>query len=423
MLRHQQISARPVLLAIFVTLSLMFTGCGGGSSNSSNTGGTTPTGSGPTTGSTNPGNNGGIGSGSSATLAAPKFVFALDSSAVADTGVQAFRMDPATGVLTSIGFTNIPSNNALVGLAATPVTGFLFVGDNLAQAINVFSVDSNSGALTKVSSVPVQQTQGNFDMLTDPAGKFLFVSSTNVLTPKLFVFSIGATGTLTAVPGSPYTVAAPLDSLTVDTSTKYLFGTAMNQVFGFKIAGDGSLTPTSDSPVTVRPPFENPDKGPTGVSAAIDPSARYLFVPDQANAVAYTYTIGSNGTLTLVPGSPFSTGVPSTAAAVDPTGRFVFEGEAQIAALQVNQSTSALSPAPGSPYDNGPFRSGGEPVIDARVDPSGKFVLFADSEETKITVFAIDQTTGALTNVPGSPFLAAQRILGGGSPSAIVITH
>ena len=62
-------------------------------------------------------------------------------------------------------------------------------------------------------------------------------------------------------------------------------------------------------------------------------------------------------------------------------------------------------------------------VHDAKIDPSGKFVLFADSEETKITVFAIDQNTGALTNVPGSPFLAAQKVFGGGSPTVIAITH
>ncbi len=41
----------------------------------------------------------------------------------------------------------------------------------------------------------------------------------------------------------------------------------------------------------------------------------------------------------------------------------------------------------------------------------------------KISAFAIEENTGALTNVPGSPFLAAPKVLGGGSPTVIVVTH
>ncbi len=109
---------------------------------------------------------------------------------------------------------------------------------------------------------------------------------------------------------------------------------------------------------------------------------------------------------------------------MDPQGRFVFVGTSpQVEAFQVDQTTGALTSAPGSPYDNGPFRSGGAPIAQAVVDPSGKFVLFSDSDQTKITVFAIDQSTGALSNVSGSPFLAASKQLGGGSPTAIAVTH
>ena len=434
-------SPRSRVAAVFVSAFLsMLIACGGGSSNTStNTGGTSPT-SGSGTSSSNPGNTGGTGSGSSgttsggtgsttggntATLSTPKFVYALDSTAVSASGVQEFRIDPPTGVLTNIGFFEIqPSRtNSLVGMAATPATNFVYVGDWLGKLINILKADANSGQLSKLSTFSVPDLQGYPEMITDPSGKFLFVSDTGPGTSKIYVFNIGTDGSLTSVSGSPFIVSQPIIGLSTDANGKFLFGTSQNQLFGFTIATNGAIAPTLSSPTVVRPPVMNPDKGPTNVVATVDPAARFVYVADSTTTTAYVYSMDSSGKLTLVSGSPFQTGVPSETIAVDPLGHFVFGGEAQIYSLQVNQSTGALTSAPGSPTDNGPFRSGGEPVHDAKVDPSGKFVLFADSEETKITVFAIDQTTGALTNVPGSPFLAAQQVLGGGSPTVIAITH
>ncbi len=434
--------AAAALLSAFLSVLIA---CGGGTSNSStNAGGTTPTSSGSTPGASNPGNNGGTGSGttgsggtssgtggssggsgSGATLSAPKFVYALDSTAVAPSGVQEFSIDPATGVLTNIGFFEIqPSQvNSLVGMAATPATNFVYVGDWQGKMINILKADPNSGQLSKMSTMSVPDLQGYPEMITDPSGKFLFVSDTGPGTSRIYVFNIATDGSLTPVSGSPFSTSQPIIGLSTDTNGKFLFGTAGNQIFGFTIASNGAIAPTLDAPITVRPPVMNPDKGPTNVIATVDPAARYVYVADSTTTTAYVYSMDSSGKLMLVSGSPFQTGVPSETIAVDPLGHFVFGGEAQIYSMQVNQTTGALTSAPGSPTDNGPFRSGGEPVHDAEVDPSGKFVLFADSEETKITVFAIDQNTGALTDVPGSPFLAAKSQLGGGSPTVIAITH
>ncbi len=439
-------SPRSRVAGVFLsTLLIVLVACGGGSSSSpTNTGSTTPTSGGSAPGASNPGNNGsgsgttGSGSGTTgssggtggsgsggATLSTPKFVYALDSSAVAPSGVDEFRIDPSTGVLTNIGFLEIqPSQtDSLVGMAATPTTNFVYVGDWLGKLINILKADPNSGQLTKVSTMPVPDLQGYPEMVTDPAGKVLFVSDTSPAGPKIWVFNIGSAGDLSAVSGSPFTVSQSFVGLSTDANGKFLFGTAGNQILGFTIASNGAITPTPGSPTTVRPPVENPDKGPTDVVATVDPAGRYVYVADSTTTTAYVYSMDPSGKLTLVSGSPFQTGVPSETIAVDPLGHFVFGGEAQIYSMQVNQSSGALTSAPGSPTDNGPFRSGGEPVHDAKVDPSGKFVLFADSDQTKITVFAIDQTTGALTNVPGSPFLAAQSQLGGGSPTVIAITH
>lgn len=440
---------RAILFSSLLVFIAALLACGGGSSSSStNTAGTTPTPGGSTPGASNPGNTGGTGSGTTgsgsggtgtggstsagtptgATLSLPKFVYALDSSAVAPPGVQEFSIDPVTGVLTKIGFLEIQpaQTNSLVAMTATPATNFVFVADWLGKVIHVLKADPNSGQLTKVNTTSVPDMQGYPDMITDAAGKFLFASDTSPLGPKIWVYSISSSGDLTPVPGSPFSVTQPVGRLSTDGNGKFLFGTFQNQIYGFNIASNGAISPTSDSPTTVRAPFITPGKGDISVGAAIDPAARYLFVGDSVNPVMYVYAISGDGTLTAVQGSPFQIGMAGDAVSVDPLGRFAFVGsfgQAQVAALSINPSTGAVAPAPGSPYDNGPFRSGGTPVLQSAVDPSGKFVLFDDSEETKITVFSIDQSTSALTNVAGSPFLAAQTTLGGGSPVNIAITH
>src|SRR3954469_2416494 len=147
-----------VVLTFMLALVLALSGCGGGSSNSSNTGGTTPTTSGPSTGITNPGNNGGTGSGPAA-LFPPKFVYALNGATVSNVAVTSFRIDPSTGVLSSMNTISLGSNH-LTGMAATPVTGYVFVADCIAKTIMTLRTDPNTGALTQSSSISVPDVQG-----------------------------------------------------------------------------------------------------------------------------------------------------------------------------------------------------------------------------------------------------------------------
>jgi len=307
------------------------------------------------------------------------------------------------------------------GMAATPQTGFVYVAQWLTKTIVVLRADANSGTLVQSQVVSVPELQSPPALITDPSGKFLYVADPNGF--QIIAFSIQSSGDLVRVPGSPFKITNPPNRLTMDAAGKFLFVSADNQLFGFKVAANGALTPTPESPVVVRPVFISPGKGPTGVSAVLDPLARFLFVADSTNPVMFVYTVAASGALTPVMGSPFPIATAGTAPAVDPTGKFVFVPEATVAAMSVNQSTGALTNVPGSPFDNGPFRNGGAPVCDATTDPSGKFLLLADCENSAITVFTMDATTGALTNVSGSPFQVAAKPIGGGSPSVVAVTH
>jgi 6-phosphogluconolactonase (cycloisomerase 2 family) len=339
-----------------------------------------------------------------------------------NSGVAEFRIDPATGVLTMLGTASVPVMHTGEGeMAATPQTGFVFVAQWLTKTIVVLRADPNIGMLTQTQVISVPELASPPELTTDPAGKFLYLSDPNGF--QVLAFAIQPSGNLVPVPGEPFKVSSPPIDITMDGAGKFLFTGADHEVFGFTVASNGGLTPTPDSPVTVRPPFITPGKGPTNVSPVLDPLARFLFVADTTSPVMFVYSVGATGTLTPVAGSPFSTQTTGRAPGVDRAGKFVFVSDAVVAALSVNQQTGALTPVPGSPFDNGPFRNGGAPVCDTVADPSGKFLLLADCENSEVTVFSIDGNSGVLTNVSGSPFAVAAKPIGGGSPSSVAVTH
>ncbi len=127
------------------------------------------------------------------------------------------------------------------------------------------------------------------------------------------------------------------------------------------------------------------------------------------------FSVAANGTLTLLPGSPFPTGghgmgdsflLSSNSIAV--AGHFLFASNAasgDVSVFTIDPDGGALTLVPGSPFPLGNFTP---PVegIPLSPTPDGSFLMAADiGIGGMITVFSI-ASTGALTPVPGSPFLA-----------------
>ncbi len=137
---------------------------------------------------------------------------------------------------------------------------------------------------------------------------------------------------------------------------------------------------------------------------------KYVYVPTGNTAVEGFSIDRKSGALTAIPGSPFTatgSGGTTDGAWTDPQGRFLFvgsEGSGAIWVFQINPTTGALTETAGSP-----FTSAGTVLLSSAdimtVDASGKFLYVGQvSASTGVAAFAIDQTTGALTPVPGSPF-------------------
>jgi 6-phosphogluconolactonase (cycloisomerase 2 family) len=139
---------------------------------------------------------------------------------------------------------------------------------------------------------------------------------------------------------------------------------------------------------------------------------KYVYVPTGNSAVEGFSIARSTGALTAIPGSPFTATVSGSAttdgAWTDPQGRFLFvgsEGSGDIWVFQINATTGALTETAGSPFTTAsplvPLSSADIMTVDA----SGKFLYVGQVlPSAGVAAFSIDQTTGALTPIPGSPF-------------------
>jgi 6-phosphogluconolactonase (cycloisomerase 2 family) len=176
----------------------------------------------------------------------------------------------------------------------------------------------------------------------------------------------------------------------------------------FVFRGDGSLHSVPGSPV-------NLDKTPYDL--AVHPSGHYVYAVTITSVMnpesfVYAFAVQTNGSLKPVPGSPFPTSNWAQALAIDPEGKYLyvstspitpFPSKSFVAAYAISSTDGALTPLPGSPYEepNSPDCANG--AWDVAVHPSGDFLLLPNTCEGTV-VYRIDRSTGTLRLIEGSPF-------------------
>lgn len=223
------------------------------------------------------------------------------------------------------------------------------------------------------------------------------------------------------------------------------------KVFGWRINASGMLTPVPGSP------FDGPSEDSAFCGGSCQSMAtgtlgkqRFLFTADLGGVTAWS--LSPNGSLTVVPGSPFSDGLGDvefgSVAAVRLGSKLLVYATAtdedRLVGFQVQPSGALLS-APGSPYvtEGGPLgieatrrllvvpmffdnlvrsfaiqKDGSlveaptSPVTSPSTDPftiqldrKGKFAYMTSTlDPSVVDVLAIQKSTGEMTPVPGSPF-------------------
>lgn len=209
------------------------------------------------------------------------------------------------------------------------------------------------------------------------------------------------TGKLTLV--SSFTGAGPnfAGDLVVTSSGNFVFApeNVTPGIEVFSVGSNGSLSAIAGSPF----PMPIPNLIIGGI--AVDPAGKFLFATDPAFDHIAVYTIGATGALT-VSNTTFSSGPAGSSpkgVATDPSGKFLFAANQagnSLAAFTIDSATGNLSPIPGSPFATSAGMP--DPIV---VHPSGKFLYTGLTQVGGIDGFAIDSQTGALTKMPGSPFL------------------
>jgi 6-phosphogluconolactonase len=339
---------------------------------------------------------------SSCTCGACPAEFQADVYAAANGQIAAFPIQPSTGALGS------PTTSA--GPAASPgmavIDGaFLYASNPQAEgggAIDAWTITPGTGVLVTVAGSPFSLGAASTpaglaaaDNLS--AGPFLYVADGGKI-DALQVVDNG-TGTLTAVPGSPFT-SGTNRYLTVDYPNHFVFAADEDPpggVLAFSInASNGALTAVPGSPF----PISSNSIGDLQLGQIIDdPTGSFVYVaiPSTNQVAAFSIAPGS-GVLTPVPGSPFSAGSGAFAITTfnnSPGSDFLYvsnNNAGTVSAYSINSTTGALTALAGSPF---PINAG-----TLATDLSGGH-LYA-SGAAGMMVFSINPSTGALTQI-GSP--------------------
>lgn len=306
-----------------------------------------------------------------------------------------------------------------IGLALAPSKKFLYTVNSFADTISIFSIASD-GTLSLTATPTEEGGSGPYDAMIDPSGKYLLV--TNNLSASVSVFSIDpTTGALTPTQGSPFFANAdPAEILFIpSTNIVYVSNPGIGTVTIFSFSA-GVLTQLYGlSPVISG-------AGATGL--AVDASGQFLYVanPSAINPPPYSTTTGNisafninqtTGALTPVPGSPFTAigGSGPTELTVDPSGTYLYASTPgtgdSIWCFIINSTTGQLTPASNSPF------SVAAGAAFAAFDPTGSFFYIGNSSGKAIDGYTYNSSTGGITAIPGSPFNI------GAAPGKIVFTE
>src|SRR5262249_18342397 len=140
---------------------------------------------------------------------------------------------------------------------------------------------------------------------------------------------------------------------------------------------------------------------------AISTAGNFMYVGNSGSSNISGFSINpSTGFLTPVPGSPFQAGgnsqVPGYSLAVAPNNKFLFcanNASSTISDFRISRKGS-LTPVPGSPFSSLSSTNG------IRVSPDGRFLAVASGTGPSVEMFSIARN-GALSAAPGSPFSGA----------------
>lgn len=302
---------------------------------------------------------------------------------------------------------SISNSNTVTITAAAPST----------LAVNPSTVSLHVGNTQQLSAT-ITLTDGTTQDATQTA-----TWSTSDSTVATISTASGRQGLVTGVAAGTATITATSGSLSSTAVVIVKSGNATAFLrFLFSGNSDGSISTYGFTNATGQLRLNGYLPGLGANVFALDPAQKFLLAAGSgpSSAVVSVYSVNqSNGSLTQVSGSPFAiSGVNPYSIVVDPSDRFVYVGyrnSSQVSGFALDATTGALTPLPGSPYT-----TAGETAA-LLVHPSGQYLFVTNyiaNAHGSVSVFVIDQTSGALTEITGSPFVTGVSSLSLGQDPA-----
>lgn len=298
------------------------------------------------------------------------------------------------------------------------VTGdYIYVGNNSNTDVAGFSV-STAGALAVLPNAPYNNGIAALSLAVTPANTFLYVGTAG----GVYGYSIAANGSITVLNKGNAMVADVVPAfMQIDSTGNYLIATgiststAVQSISIYTINTSTGIVTATNNPIQLytgsgtTPTVLNP----TGM--LITPNNAYVYVSLGSLGVQLL-TLGANGALsagsapTYLPPKSTSSNPVDYGLASDPTSAFLFVAETNTGLRELSIGTNgALNELSGSPYSVG---TGPRGVV---LDTTGSYVYVANYGSNNISAFTLTAASGKLNAVSGSPFSS-----GGQLPSAFV---
>jgi 6-phosphogluconolactonase len=372
-------------------------------------------------------NSGGGSGGGSGTATGQVYIANLSRSSLNGFGiVAAVPATPATATTPAVPATPAALKSVVglptaltyqpISMVVTANNTFLYVGS--VGGIYLYAINSN-GALTVPAANPKPAGVYAVSMAISPDGQWLI--ALDGTTQQLDIFQINATtGALNSVNApAVYSILSGTwtpSAVRISPNGQLIYaalGTAGDVVFTFDTStGIAVSSANLQMPTTTTSDF----------GFAIDSKTAYLYIARSGTQGGVAvYSIGVNGTLISVKGSPFAAGSGTYAVQLDSTGTYLYAAnrtDGTISGYTIVPATATagltLTPLSGSPY------ASGVGVQSLGLDGTGKYLLAAAlGGSPDLSMYSFDANTPGMLDLATSAATDADPA----GATAIALTH
>lgn len=315
-------------------------------------------------------------------------------------------------------------------------SGTIFIGRGAAQS----TASKSAAGIPRVGPNAGRDSVGSSTGDATPSSSATFVYISNFTSSDITGFNTDSNGNLSPIPGSPFpngtsttglalaglntlivgssadtsawqidpatgsisqsSTATPGGSSIAANSSSVYVAAGTQGIFGFSIS-DGTLTPLAGSPYTLT----NPCMECSLDTVSLDQNGQFAYTVTSGFRGAHGFSIfdrAVDGTLSNSRNTQVNAGTLSPLLiAVHPNGRFVYEFRSSLDEL----IAWVIDPATGETISSQNLTHPGGASAAAFTN-DGQYMLVTNKDSASVSVFSIDDSTGAPQEVAGSPFAA-----------------